>query len=162
MKQFGDAKLLGRLIRRGKKRFRPPWAKAMVRAAQAAGVLLVVFILYSAGSFTRQPTVHMGYLARLNEIARPRVPRDGNAWPYYAKAMEAYKPFGPDGRGGHPPVPWNRSISAEDRGRVAEWVRANRPAWAQCVSASRRQPVSWKRNEPLKRCSSGTAPDTSC
>ena len=50
--QFGDGKILATLIRRGKKRCRPIWKKAIVRSLQGAGVLILLFIAYTAWFMT--------------------------------------------------------------------------------------------------------------
>ncbi len=45
--EFGNAKLLSRLIKRAKKRCRPLWAKCVIRTCQIVLVLLLVFAGYT-------------------------------------------------------------------------------------------------------------------
>ena len=44
---FGDAKIIAILARRGKKRCRPIWVKALIKAFQMTGVAIGLFILYT-------------------------------------------------------------------------------------------------------------------
>ena len=48
IERFGDAKLLGKLIRRGKKRCRPLWRKIVAKGFQAIGVLFLLLIIHIA------------------------------------------------------------------------------------------------------------------
>jgi len=84
---FGSPKLLGKLIRRGKMRCRPLWRKAITRGFQGVGLLI---LLYGLWVTTGTPTISVDYVARLNELARPGVPEDQNAWPHYKRAMTLY------------------------------------------------------------------------
>ena len=88
--EFGSVKLLAKLIRRGKKRCRPLWKKAIIRGFQAVGLLILFCILYTFWLTTGEPTIRVDYVAKLNKLARPQVPQDQNAWPHYKRAIELY------------------------------------------------------------------------
>jgi hypothetical protein len=141
IEQFGDAKLLAVLCRRGKKRCRPLWAKAMVRSLQAMGVLVLLLGVYVLWFVSGKPSIKVDYLALLNQMNRPDVAEQDNAWPYYERAMAlvvtdpnlgdipAYK---------HPNYPEYRDFAAltEDAQRtIAQWIEANQAAWEQFVTA---------------------------
>ena len=87
---FGDAKLLGKLMRRAKKRCRPLWAKAMIRGLQGIGILILVFIAYTAWFITGKPTIRVDYVDQWNAMTRPEADEAQNAWPYYQKAIALY------------------------------------------------------------------------
>jgi len=88
--EFGRANVLAKLIRRGKKRCRPLWKKAIIRGFQAVGLLILLCILYTLWLTTGEAVVRVDYVARLNELGRPQVPEDQNAWPHYERAIELY------------------------------------------------------------------------
>jgi len=148
--EFGDAKMLAVLIRRGKKRCRPPWAKALVHTGQAMLGVIVLFCLYTAWFLSGGPTVRVDYLAELNRLVRLSAPQEQNAWPYYARAAELY--VEPKGREMSRLVsPWDDEgrrkafgrLSESDRRRILQWVEQNGTAWEQFVAGSRR-PFCWR------------------
>jgi len=87
---FGDTKLLAVLLRRAKKRCRPLWRTVVARTFQAAGALILCFIIYAVWFSTGKPTISVDYLALLNQMNRPEVRDEDNAWPHYEKAIELY------------------------------------------------------------------------
>ena len=91
VESFGDAKLLGVLLRRAKKRCRPLWRTVTVRLFQAAGLFVIFFILYLAWFLTGRPAITTDYLAELNRMVRPTADEGENAAPYYSKAVELLK-----------------------------------------------------------------------
>ncbi len=88
--QFGDAKLLGKLIRRGKKRCRPLWKKAIIRSFQTAGLIILAVVLVTVSMNFGSPTISVDYLSELNKIARPMVAEEDNAWIHLSKVIELY------------------------------------------------------------------------
>jgi hypothetical protein len=68
--EFGQAKVLGRLIRRGKKRCRPLWQKAMIRTCQVMGIFLLVVLLRAVHLSVGKPNVNVDYVKWLNEKSR--------------------------------------------------------------------------------------------
>ncbi len=87
---FGDVKLLAVLLRRAKKRCRPLWRTVVARAFQAVGVLIVCFVVYTVWFMSGKPAIRVDYLARLNQMSRPQLRDEDNAWPHYQKAISLY------------------------------------------------------------------------
>ena len=86
---FGDAKLLGVLMRRAKKRCRPLWRTVVARTFQAIAAMIICLILYVAWFITGKPVITTDYVAELNKIVRPSADDSLNAAPLYLKAAEA-------------------------------------------------------------------------
>ncbi len=91
IEQFGDAKLLGILLRRAKKRCRPLWRTAIVRTFQTVGVLILVFIVYCVYISLGKPTINVNYVEEATRLVRPVADESLNAAPIYQKAFGAYK-----------------------------------------------------------------------
>ena len=92
---FGDFKLLAILLRRAKKRCRPLWRTVIARTFQAVGALIVCFIFYAIWFSYGEPTISVDYVKLLNQLNRPEVLNQDNAWPHYEKAIELYVPQSP-------------------------------------------------------------------
>jgi hypothetical protein len=141
IEEFGDAKLLAVLCRRGKKRCRPVWAKAMVRTLQAVGVLVVVLSLYTVWFVNGKPSVTVDYLALLNQMSRPDVAAQDNAWPHYRWALSLTIPdydLKQFPACQHPDYPeyWEFARLTEGTQRaIIKWIEANRQPWDQFVLA---------------------------
>ena len=143
--QFGDASVLGALIRRGKKRCRPRWQKALIRTAQATGLFIVFMFVYGFWFISGEPTIRIDYLAQVNRNSRPSVSADQNAWPYYEKALNLYQKFPPDDS--EIVAKWDRTriwmpwvtTDSEYESRIRNWVDANKPAWAQFELATQKK-----------------------
>jgi len=86
--EFGEAKVLAKLIRRGKKRCRPLWLKAMIRTCQVMGIFLLVVGLRAVHLSVGEPNVNVDYVKWLNEKVRSGHDESLNAKPYYDKAVE--------------------------------------------------------------------------
>ena len=144
--EFGDPKVLARLIRRGKKRCRPLWKKAIVRSLQAFGVFLLVLVLYTVWFFLGRPVRSTNYLAVANQLAQPKAPESQNAWPHYAKASELLTTpketedlaleFAAGKLGGY------AELTSKQKGMISTWVRENEKAWGEFAAASR-MPYCW-------------------
>ena len=89
--QFGSPKLLGVLLRRAKKRCRPLWRTAVVRAFQTAGVLVLCLIAYIVWFATGKPVITIDYVAEFNRFVRPVADESQNAYPFYDKAVQLLK-----------------------------------------------------------------------
>jgi hypothetical protein len=141
IEDFGDAKLLAVLCRRGKKRCRPLWAKAMVRSLQAVGVLVVVLSLYTLWFVNGKPSITVDYLALLNQMSRPDVADQDNAWPHYRWALSLTVPdydLKQIPACQHPDYPehWELGRLTEDaQHAIVKWIEANRQPWDQLVLA---------------------------
>lgn len=86
---FGAASQAARLIRRAKRRLRP-WAwKIGHRAAQAAGVLLLLYLGLIAQTLSRHPSPNVDYLAKVNAATHAALPAD-SAWPLYRELWTQY------------------------------------------------------------------------
>lgn len=88
--EFGDVKLLGRLIRRGKKRCRPLWRTMVVRLFQAIGAMILLLALYLGWFFSGKPVITTNYMEVMNQQVRPVADANQNAWPFYKQAAEKY------------------------------------------------------------------------
>ncbi|MBC8377932.1 MAG: hypothetical protein H8E62_02030 [Planctomycetes bacterium] len=86
--EFGDIKLLGALIRRGKKRCRPLWRTMVARMFQFTGICFLLLILYIGWFFTGKPVITTNYIEIMNEQVRPVADENQNAWPFYKQAAE--------------------------------------------------------------------------
>jgi len=87
---FGDAKLLGILLRRAKKRCRPLWRTMVARTFQAIGILILFFIVYVGWFLSGRPVITTDYLAQLNQMVRPAADESLNAAPLYDQAAQLY------------------------------------------------------------------------
>ena len=161
MENFGDIKMLGKLIKRGKKRCRPLWQKVLLGSLYTLCGLIVFISLYGFWFFTGRPTLSIDYLARLNEMTRPAAAAGENAWADYEKAIGVY--VEPDeidkGRGfteeGESPDkrPLKQimartagkdgyvlygELGSEEQTAITEWIDRNEEAWAHYAEASRK------------------------
>lgn len=91
IEQFGDAKMLGKLLRRAKKRCRPLWRTVVARTFQTIGVLILCFISYCVYISLGKPTININYVEQATRLVRPVADESLNAAPIYQKAIDAYK-----------------------------------------------------------------------
>ena len=159
--EFGDAKLLGALIRRGKKRCRPFWKKSLIRAGQGFLLLLVLLGLYASWFATGKPTLSVNYLAMLNRMNQPAPDEQDNAWPDYDRAIQAYQEppkfvdappasddpasTSPETIPGESVVDINRSLAgmpAYQQKTVRDWLDKNDAAWQHYVAGTHK-PYCW-------------------
>lgn len=90
---FGDAKLIGALARRAKKRCRPLWQKTLIGAFQAIGIIIVLCILYIGWFLSGRPVITTDYIDVANKMTKPKAADDSqNAEPYYEKAAKLIEP----------------------------------------------------------------------
>ena len=131
IEQFGDAKLLATLCRRAKKRCRPLWQKALVRAGQAVLVILAYTVLCALPLFLGRPTIRVNYVEWLNERWRPQDHQALNAATYYEPAAKLYVKA--------PQRLWRKVETARpeledyndvELGLLAAWLDENAPAFA--------------------------------
>ena len=141
--EFGDPALLAKLIRRGKKRCRSLWQKAIMRGLQAACACAVLFAGYVVWFVMGDATFSVDYLKRLNEMGRPAITQQDNAWTDYERAIALY--VEPDsevaellnrvgGQGAD-----RIALADLDSGQwdaLSSWVRSNDRAWEAFTSAS--------------------------
>ena len=90
IKEFGDVKLLGVLLRRSKKRCRAGWRTAIVRVFQGIGILFLGLIMYCVYISFAQPNIRVDYIAEATCINRPVADKNLNAAVLYQKAIDNY------------------------------------------------------------------------
>jgi len=86
--QFGDARLLGILCRRAKKRCRPLWQKALLLSLEAFAVIFLYLLICSSRLIIGTPTIKVNYAAWLNDLVRQGRDESLNAKPYFDKAVQ--------------------------------------------------------------------------
>ncbi len=91
IENFGDAKMLGKLIKQGKKRCRPLWQKVLIRTMQIAAVLLLCIIARAAYLATGTPVISVDYVQWINDHVKNGRSDDLNALGYYKQAIELSK-----------------------------------------------------------------------
>ncbi len=145
IEQFGDPKLLGKLIRRSKKRCRPLWKKTLIRSFQTVGALFLLLHLYLVWVNMGTPTISVDYVKVINDRARPNVPTSENAWEDYERAMELYvePPDIMTQLGGNGNSPLERvnfaKLPVEQQGAIRKWINDNAPAWKELSAGSRKR-----------------------
>jgi hypothetical protein len=137
IKEFGDAKTLAILIRRGKKRCRPLWLKALIRICQAAGIAILVFTAYMVWFFSGVPYISVDYVAEMNQLVRPTADENLNADPYYEKAASLLKPIPST------PNPWESELTAEQLAAGRQWV-AESPSAVELIRKGNERPYAWR------------------
>ncbi len=134
--QFGNVKLLAVLLRRAKKRCRPLWRTVAARTFQTVGVLILCIIIYAVWFSTGRPTISVDYLSLINQMNRPEVRDEDNAWPHYEKAMALY--VEPDERVlkliGRSRRDFKRKLYFSDlnkdkQEKIHEWLKENESFW---------------------------------
>jgi hypothetical protein len=137
IENFGDVNLLAVLLRRAKKRCRPLWRTVVVRTFQTIGVLILFFILYTGWFLTGRPTVNVDYLAVFNQMNRPQVQGEDNAWPHYEKAIALF--VEPDTELNKDTISKRTGfgdLNDEEQQKIRKWVELNESAWQEFVAGS--------------------------
>ncbi len=86
--EFGDAKILGKLARRAKKRCRPMWVKAVIGSLKFIGICILYIIICSSLLVIGRPSITVNYVDWLNDSVRAGRDKTDNAREYYQKAGE--------------------------------------------------------------------------
>jgi hypothetical protein len=129
--EFGDIELLGKLIRRGKKRCQPLWRKVLTHTPHAVGITILLLIVYTGWFFTGKPDINTDYLAIWNQRVRPTVDESQNAAPFYQQAADIYSEDAMDA--------WMKTheeafdeeprsltkLAADEREHLNQWILAN-------------------------------------
>jgi len=135
--KFGDARMLGRLMRRAKKRCRPWWKKAVVRTFKAIGMLLVCFILYTVWFINGNPVVKIDYVEQINSLNRPEVKNTENALTNYQKAIELYvEPNDTKFEKFRKENYTLDKLSDSEKAKLKDLVKLNEAAWRQVKNGS--------------------------
>ena len=136
--EFGDLKLLAILLRRAKKRCRPPWRTVLARTFQAIGVLLLCFIVYAIWFSCGEPTIKVDYVALFNRMNQPQVRDEDNAWSHYEKAIGLNVPQLPitkklisyrQGGKQREDALWLKSLLRNNEQKVVDWLGQNQKHW---------------------------------
>ncbi|MHC4721240.1 MAG: hypothetical protein ACYS6I_00880, partial [Planctomycetota bacterium] len=118
--EFGDAKLLATLIRRGKKRCRPLWKKVVMRSLDVACILIVCAVLRGIQLNVGTPDITVDYVAWLNELTNEGRDESQNAKAYFDRAVELSKEMSEDMRDFlFKPV---EEMSEEQRAAIAKFL----------------------------------------
>ena len=88
---FGDAKMLGKLIKRGKKRCRPMWLKVIILLGQVIGIIILYLAICAGWLFVGEPTIKVDYIERLNQQVSEGRDEKLNAKTDFDKAGELVK-----------------------------------------------------------------------
>jgi hypothetical protein len=140
IRDFGDAKVLATLIRRGKKRCRPMWQKAIIRGFQAVGILFLLLVLYIGWFFTGKPVITVNYVDRMNQLVRPVADDNQNAWPLYKEAAAEYKkPDVPDANDFKLLPQKLTNLDDSQRRIVEKWIADNQKAMELIRQGTKRQ-----------------------
>jgi hypothetical protein len=117
IEQFGDAKLLGILLRRAKKRCRPLWRTVIARTFQTIGFLILCLIIYCIYISLGKPSINVNYVKEATQFVHPVADESLNAAPIYQKAIDIYKeaPLVKDETG-------TKEISLLDTVQDKEWI----------------------------------------
>ncbi len=154
IEDFGDAKLLGTLLRRAKKRCRLLWRTVVARTFQTVGVLILCFILYCVYISLGKPNISINYVEEANRLVRPVADESLNAAPIYQKAIDVYKepPLIKDETGTDKNLldvikdkDWTAGLTEEELTLVKQWVSDNAEAVDFFIRASEKPYCWWER-----------------
>jgi hypothetical protein len=139
IKGFGEAKVLARLIRQGKKRCRPVWLRALLRTCQVFGII-VVLIVVRAASLLGTPGHATDFYAKLNELVRGGHDDSQNAQPLLDEAAAAMTPMPEWMDRGLPRPPLD--VNDRELGELKAYLEANAKALELARQASQ-MPGRW-------------------
>jgi hypothetical protein len=151
IEQFGDVKLLAKLIRRGKKRCRPIWQKVLIRSFVTVSVFILYVLVRVAFLKIGTATISVDYAQWLTERSRADRPEQGNAYPHYKKAVGMYVTSPKSIRGKLRrmtlvcPMPsgYNlKDFNDMDVDQLAKWLAENEPAF-EILRAGSVKPYYW-------------------
>lgn len=99
----------------------------------------MLFCLYTVWFLTGRPTISVDYLSVWNQMSRPQVQDEDNAWPHYEKAISLFvEPDRElrkivDSASGRVNL---EGMNEEDEEEIRKWVKLNEAAWQEFVAAS--------------------------
>ena len=134
--EFGDPKMLAKLIRRGKKRCRPMWKKVAAMLFQVTGIFIVVFGLYTWWFYSGKAVISIDYTVQLNGLVKGDVDSDENATVIYDQAISLYVKPSQEVSSLEGPVD---KLDAEQRRMLSLWVEANHDCIEKYVLASKKK-----------------------
>ncbi|MDH4201868.1 MAG: hypothetical protein OEV87_03155 [Phycisphaerae bacterium] len=153
---FGDIELLGKLLKRAKKRCRPLWRTVVARAFQLIGLSILLLIFYIGWFFTGKPKITTNYLDIMNQQVRPIADDSQNAWPHYKQAAEKFVKY-EDGNEDekfdfHPTSPSPFTRSEQDLQVIQQSISDNQGA-LELIRQGNQKPYYWREygvQEPTK------------
>jgi hypothetical protein len=86
--EFGEVELLGKLLRRAKKRCRPLWQRVTFAVLKIIGLLFLLLLLRVGYMATGRPTISVDYTQWMNDKVRGGRDESLNAYHDYQKAIE--------------------------------------------------------------------------
>jgi len=122
------------------------------------GLFIILFCFYTWLFISGTPTIRVDYVAQLNQISRPEVADEDNAWPHYEKAADLY--VEPDesikdqirildkSQEGY--KDFSQFTEAEQKA-LLEWMEQNQPAWNEYVTGSQKR-YCWIRYQAENNC----------
>lgn len=146
---FGDPKLVAKLIRRGKKRCWPLWVKVLLRALATLGVILGFVIFRVLTLIIGSPGELVDYSQVLSEKVRQGRDESVNAWHDYKAAAESldedfYKKLPEAVSDSHPHLPEN--ITPEMIEQVGRALQDSGRSFA-LLEAGAAKPFYWNNYE---------------
>ena len=122
--EFGDAKMLAKLMRRAKKRCRPLWQKILVRVL--AAILIIFAYLFVCASWLRMgtPTIRINYAQWLTDQQRQGRDESLNAKPEIDKAAEMIKKYPGWAKFYYIPRIWPGDMNETHRTELTEIIQA--------------------------------------
>jgi hypothetical protein len=141
---FGDPKILAKLIRRGKKRCRPLWLKALIRTCQVFGIIILLVGIRIASLFGT-PSHATDFYAKLNALVRQGYEESQNAQPLLDQATAAMTPMPEWMMKATPRLPLD--VNDRELGELATYLEANAKA-LELVQQASRMPARWITSHP--------------
>jgi hypothetical protein len=89
--EFGDAKLLGVLLKRAKKRCRPWWRTMVARTFQLVGICFLLLTIHYIYLLFAKPVIRIDYAEKAAQLSQPITDKNKNAAIWYQKAIDAYQ-----------------------------------------------------------------------
>jgi hypothetical protein len=167
---FGDAKLLGVLLRRAKKRCRPMWRIVATRSFQALGILVLFLIAHCVYLSFARPVISVNYIEKATGLNRPVADENTNAAVLYNEAFELYKDepmieVQEEGKSWAEEMKLLQAISRRERiselskeelSLMRQWIDDNQEALEKFKAGSKRINCWWERglgeSQPMISC----------
>ncbi len=141
---FGDAQVLGTLIRRAKKRCRPVWIKAMIHTSQVASLCLLYGLLCVSQLYIGSPTISVDTFAKINETAKQGHGDALNALPGIQSAVGLLPPT-PQGLWEYPHY---ADMNDTQRSAMDTYLAENQAA-LEAFQAAVAKPYYWRHCDPV-------------
>jgi hypothetical protein len=144
--EFGEPKMLAKLMRRGKKRCRPLWLKALIRTCQVLGIIILLIVIRVATLAFGTPGHTIDHYAKLNELGRRGLDDSQNAALVLDKAalVMVKAPKWLEKKRFHLPLKMNEAELAELNG----WLASNTEA-LDLVRTASEMSSSWVTYHPM-------------